>query len=598
MTFNPSMTANLFNVRDTRPHLVNVRGIQLQAGDTRELYRQKIARITLDSMVQFVGLLDAQGTVLDINQVALDGVGIKLSDVEAKPFWTTFWWQVRDEGATLRASIARAAQGEFVRWDAEICGRAGGTETIIIDASLSPVMDSTGKVVFITAEGRDITAQKAQEREIARHREELAREVAQRHRTEAALQSLNATLEQRVHDEVEDRTKAEEQLRQVQKMEAVGRLTGGIAHDFNNMLAVIMGSLNLLQRKLAHGDADVERLANAAIEGTRHAAALTNRLQAFSRQQSLAPERIDPNNLVTGMSDMLARTLGERVRVETVLGAEVGPVMADRAQLENALVNLCINARDAMPDGGTLTLATANAVIDAAEAKNYAIAAGEYVLITTKDAGVGMVPEVMARAFDPFFTTKDVGKGTGLGLSQVYGFVRQSGGHVKVESAPGRGTVVEIYLPRHHGEAIAASAAPAAQRTQVLRGTADEVVMVVEDEPRLRTVSVEALCELGYSVIEAASAHDALRMLGEGRTVSLLFTDVVMPEMSGRELADRARQRVPGLKVLLTTGYTRRAMPRNGALGPDTRLLTKPFSVDQLALRVRQTLDSGTQRTG
>ncbi|WP_218508570.1 ATP-binding protein [Variovorax sp. dw_308] len=1174
MTINPSMAANL----------VNVRGTQLQAGDTRELYRQKIARITLDSMVQFVGLLDAQGTVLEINQVALDGVGIKLSDVEGRPFWTTFWWQVRDEGATLRASIERAARGEFVRWDAEIYGRASGAETIIIDASLSPVMDDSGKVVFITAEGRDITEKKAQEREIARQRAELARldelktqffanishefrtpltlmlgpledamldhdepltdrqrervamaarngrrlqklvntlldfsrveagriqaayqpvdlaaltrdlassfrsacekadlvlgiraptlsqpvhvdpemwekivlnlvsnafkftleggitvdiaeddghavlrvsdtgtgipqaevprvfdrfhrvegargrthegtgiglalvkelvelhkgsvsvdsepgrgttfevripfgsthlpqdrvegartqastatraevfvsealrwlpedidamsdvaappaqhqdatgkrphvlladdnadmrdylrrllsphyeltctangedafgaarrqrpdliltdvmmprvdgfellrklradaglhtvpvvvlsarageeakveglrrgaddylvkpfsarellarvaanielsvtrlqgsrlmqeearslellnkvgtavaaelnldravqvvtdaataltgagfgaffynlldekgesymlyalsgvpreafskfpmprntavfaptfkgegivrsddilldprygrnqphfgmpqghlpvrsylaapvvsrsgevlgglffghpepgvftarherllvgigaqaaiaidnarlfqaaerEVAERRRAEAALQSLNATLEQRVLDEVDERAKAEEQLRQVQKMEAVGQLTGGIAHDFNNMLAVIMGSLNLLQRKLAKNDTDVERFVDAAIDGTRRAAALTNRLLAFSRQQSLAPEAVDVNGLVAGMSDMLTRTLGEPIRVETVLGAEVGHVMADRTQLENAVLNLCVNARDAMPDGGKLTLETSNVTIDDVDAREYAISAGAYVRIAATDSGLGMTPDVMARAFEPFFTTKGVGKGTGLGLSQVYGFVRQSGGHVKVESEPGRGTVVKIYLPRHVGEAMPAGA-PAALRTQVRRGTQAEIVMVVEDEQRLRTVSVEALCELGYTVIEAASAHDALRMLDEGRAISMLFTDVVMPEMSGRELAERARQRVPGLKVLFTTGYTRRAIPRNGVLGPGTRMLTKPFSVDELALKVRQVLDS------
>ncbi|MEJ8853485.1 ATP-binding protein [Variovorax robiniae] len=1174
MTINPSMAAHLVNVRDT----------QLQAGDTRELYRQKIARITLDSMVQFVGLLDAQGTVLEINQVALDGVGIKLSDVEGKPFWTTFWWQVRDEGATLRASIERAAQGEFVRWDAEIYGRASGTETIIIDASLSPVTDDTGKVVFITAEGRDITEKKAQEREIARQREELARldevktrffanishefrtpltlmlgpledalldgdeplsarqrerveiaarnglrlqklvntlldfsrveagriqaayqpvdlpaltrdlassfrsacekaglalaihapplsqlvhvdremwekivlnllsnafkftleggitvdmreaegqavlrvsdtgigisadelprifdrfhrvegaqgrthegtgiglalvkelvelhkgtvsvesepgrgtrfvvrvpfgsahlpqdrldaprtqastatraeafvsealrwlpedidatsgreapppvpdeaaathphilladdnadmrdylrrllsphyeltctangedayqaarrqrpdlvltdvmmpradgfellrmlrgdpelrtvpvvvlsarageeakveglrrgaddylvkpfsarellarvaanielsvtrlqgsrlmeeearslellnqvgtavaaelnleravqvvtdaataltgaafgaffynlldedggsytlyalsgapreafsrfpmprntavfaptfngegivrsddilldtrygknhphfgmpkghlpvrsylaapvvsrsgevlgglffghpepgiftarserllvgiaaqaaiaidnarlfqaaerEVAERRRAEAALQSLNATLEQRVLDEVDERTRAEEQLRQVQKMEAVGQLTGGIAHDFNNMLAVIMGSLNLLQRKLAKEETDVDRFVDAAIDGTRRAAALTNRLLAFSRQQSLAPEPVDTNALVTGMSDMLTRTLGEQVSVETVLGADVGTVMADRAQLENALLNLCVNARDAMPDGGTLSIETSRAVIDEADAKEYAIPAGEYVLIAATDTGIGMTPEVMARAFDPFFTTKGVGKGTGLGLSQVYGFVRQSGGHVKVYSEPRMGTVVRIYLPRHLGDAVPA-VAPVAQRAQAHRGTPGEVVMVVEDEQRLRNVSVEALGELGYTVIEAASPHDALRMMDEGRAISLLFTDMVMPEMSGRELAERARERAPGLKVLFTTGYTRNTTLRNGGLGADTRLLSKPFSVDELALKVRQALDS------
>ena len=262
------------------------------------------------------------------------------------------------------------------------------------------------------------------------------RELAERRRAEAALQTLNATLEQRVIEEVQERSKAEEQLRQMQKMEAVGQLTGGIAHDFNNMLAVIIGGLNLLQRKLAKGETDVGRFVEGAIDGAQRAAALTQRLLAFSRQQPLAPEPLSANRMVSDMSELLVRTLGETIAVQTVLAAGLWQIKADPGQLENAIINLSVNARDAMPNGGKLTIETSNAFVDDIFAREFAISPGQYVLIAVADSGAGMSPEVMAKAFDPFYTTKGVGKGTGLGLSQVYGFVRQSGGHVKIYSEP------------------------------------------------------------------------------------------------------------------------------------------------------------------
>jgi PAS domain S-box-containing protein len=415
------------------------------------------------------------------------------------------------------------------------------------------------------------------------------REVAERRRAEQALQVLNNTLEQRVHDEVYARSKVEEQLRQVQKMEAVGQLTGGIAHDFNNMLAVIMGGLNLLQRKLARGETDVERFVEGAIDGAQRAATLTQRLLAFSRQQPLSPEPLIINKLVAGMSELLDRTLGEQVKVETVLAAGLWQVKADPAQLENAILNLAVNARDAMPGGGRLTIETQNAFVDDAYAQEYAIEGGQYVLIAVADTGAGMEPEVIAKAFDPFFTTKGAGKGTGLGLSQVYGFVRQSGGHVKIYSEPGVGTSVKIYLPRLYGEAAATEQAK--RLATVHRGLRSEIILVVEDEERVRALSVEALRELGYGVIEASGPTQALRMLDEGQQVALLFTDVVMPDMSGRQLADRARGKRPNLKVLYTTGYTRNAIVHNGMLDPGTNLLTKPFSIEELAAKVRKMLD-------
>lgn len=327
----------------------------------------------------------------------------------------------------------------------------------------------------------------------------------------------------------------------------------------------------------------------AAIDGAQRAAGLTQRLLAFSRQQPLAPVTLDGNKMISGMADLLARTLGETISLETVLAAGLWRVRADPGQLENAVLNLCVNGRDAMPDGGKLTLETANSYVDEVAAKAYSIPSGQYVMIAVADNGVGMSADVIAKAFDPFFTTKGVGKGTGLGLSQVYGFVRQSGGHVKIYSEIGVGTTVKIYLPRHLGEA-----GPEFVRRVPMasyRGRTNEVILVVEDEDRVRGVSVEALRELGYTVVSAANPHEALKLLDGGLSVALLFTDVVMPSMSGRELAVQARDRIPGLKVLYTTGYTRNAIIHNGILDPGTNLLPKPFSIDELATKVREVLD-------
>ena len=415
-----------------------------------------------------------------------------------------------------------------------------------------------------------------------------SREIEERRRAEDALQALNATLEQRVRDEVAERTKTEEHLRQAQKMEAVGQLTGGIAHDFNNMLAVVIGGLNLVQRKLAKGETDIERFIDGAIDGAQRAAELTKRLLAFSRQQPLAPKRISPNRMVRDMSELLTRTLGETIQVETVLGAGLWQVEADPAQLESALLNLAVNARDAMPSGGRLTIETGNAHIDSRNAKEYALPEGQYVLIGVTDTGTGMTLDVIEKAFDPFYTTKGVGKGTGLGLSQVYGFVRQSGGHVKIYSEVGVGTTMKIYLPRSSAGAAEVAAAPA---STVHGGAATEVVMVVEDDDRVRTMAVAALRELGYSVLAMSSPRDALAAIRDGSIPDLLFTDVVMPEMSGRELVDQVKALQPYLKVLYTTGYTRNAIVHNGTLDRGTELLSKPYTIEELAAKVRAILD-------
>ena len=385
-------------------------------------------------------------------------------------------------------------------------------------------------------------------------------------------------------------SEAEDALRQSQKMDAVGQLTGGIAHDFNNMLAVIIGSLDLLERRADVADPRARTYLDAARDGARRAAQLTQRLLAFSRQQPLKPEPIDANALVSGMSTLLRHSLGERVRMETVLAGGLWRTHADPNQLENVVLNLAVNARDAMSDGGRLTIETQNAHLDARyAAENPGAQAGQYVMIAVTDTGAGMTAEVISKAFDPFFTTKGVGKGTGLGLSQVYGFVKQSGGHLKIYSEVGHGTSVKIYLPRLTDESGATfSSEP---RQPVVLGDRQEVVLVVEDEPNVRQFSAAALIELGYGVLEADGAAAALSLLDAHPEIALLFTDVVMPDLNGRKLADEALRRRPDLKVLYTTGYSQNAVVHNGVLDAGVELISKPFAMEELGAKVRDVLD-------
>ncbi|MGE4063039.1 MAG: ATP-binding protein [Rhodospirillaceae bacterium] len=399
----------------------------------------------------------------------------------------------------------------------------------------------------------------------------------------AELQARNASL----LEQIEAREKVEEALRQSQKMEAVGQLTGGIAHDFNNMLAVIIGALELLKRRSARGETNVGELADAALDGAQRAAALTQRLLAFSRQQALRPEPIDVNKLVAGLSELLRRTLGENIRIETVLGAGVWRTSVDPHQLENALLNLAVNSRDAMPNGGRLTIETANSHLDERYAQEAEVAPGQYVLVAVTDTGTGMRPEVAAKAFDPFFTTKGVGKGTGLGLSQVYGFVRQSGGHVKIYSEVGQGTIIKIYLPRFVGELSTPEAADEA----VIHKSDGTHVLVVEDEDSVRSFAVAALKELGYRVLAAPNAETGLALLRQHPEIEILFTDVVMPDTNGRQLAEEALKFLPGLKVLFTTGYTKNAVVHNGVLDHGVHLLSKPFTIEQLSVALRRALE-------
>ncbi|MER9539952.1 CHASE3 domain-containing protein [Mesorhizobium sp. M0586] len=391
-------------------------------------------------------------------------------------------------------------------------------------------------------------------------------------------------------NEIQTREKAESQIRQMQKMEAVGQLTGGIAHDFNNMLAVIISAMNLAQRKLTRGEHDIMKFIEAATDAATRAANLTSRLLAFSRQQPLAPQVVDANRLVAGMSDLLRRALGETIRIETVLAGGLWKTHADPSQLENAILNLAVNARDAMGEDGKMTIETANSHLDESYAATHAeVKDGQYVMIAVSDTGAGMPADVMERAFEPFFTTKPVDKGTGLGLSQVFGFVKQSGGHVKIYSEPGQGTTIRIYLPRFFGPEEAAISSERAGNPAV---PVTETILVVEDDPRVRASTADAMRELGYTVIHAASGQEALEKLGDNPGVALMFTDIVMPVMNGRKLAEEALARMPKLKVIFTTGFTRNAVVHNGVLDHDVHFLAKPFTIEQLAAKLRDVLDA------
>jgi PAS domain S-box-containing protein len=392
-----------------------------------------------------------------------------------------------------------------------------------------------------------------------------------------------------------ERRAADERAKQAQKMEAVGQLTGGVAHDFNNLLTIIIGNLETLQRSLGAAPLDADRLRRSvasAMSGARRAETLTQRLLAFSRQQPLEPKSLDIGRLVSGMTDMLRRTLGEQITVETILGGGVWRAHADPNQLELAIINLAVNARDAMPNGGRITLETANVHLD----ERYAIGQvevvpGQYVMLAITDSGRGMTPEVKAKAFDPFFTTKDVGHGTGLGLSQVYGFIKQSRGHVKIYSEVGEGTTIKLYLPRAHSTASLKD--EDAEVQSLPRGSGAEIVLVVEDDADVRNYTCDTLRELGYVVLEAENGRRGLALLEANPRAKVLFTDVGLPGgMNGRQLADEARRRRPDLKVLFTTGYARNAIVHDGRLDPGVELITKPFSQAALAAKLRDILDA------
>ncbi|MET1068165.1 MAG: PAS domain S-box protein [Pseudomonas prosekii] len=419
--------------------------------------------------------------------------------------------------------------------------------------------------------------------------------------TEEALRNLNETLEERVgartqqlaeanqrlQNEMVERERAEDALRHAQKMEAVGQLTGGIAHDFNNMLTGIIGSLDLMQRYIADGRAaEVGRFMEAAVSSANRAAALTHRLLAFSRRQSLDRKPLNANELIESLEDLLTRTKGDHIELHLKLAADVWPVSTDVSQLENALLNLVINARDAMPDGGRLLIETANVYLDGSDLLSLeSVKAGDYLMIAVSDNGTGMTPSVLAKAFDPFFTTKPIGQGTGLGLSMIYGFAQQSGGHASLDSVPDQGTCVRLYLPRLHlGTPQDVLLADSGAAPSAIEG---ETVVLVEDDPAVRMLVLNLLNELGYHAHEAEDARAALPLLESDLRVDLLVTDVGLPGMNGRQLAEIARQHRPDLKVLFMTGYAEKAAERQGFLDDGMDMVAKPFSIDVLANKIR-----------
>ena len=520
--------------------------LELRVEERTQAAKQAEARFRgiFDSTYQFVALLALDGVILEVNRAALTAGSAAESDMMGGVIWESPWFCRTPEAmAVLVAAIPAAAAGQFMRTDLKLL--LPDDQLRVYDFSLTPVNDEEGRVAFIVAEGHDVTE--------AKHLEEA--------------------------------------LRQSQKMEAVGQLTGGIAHDFNNMLAVVIGSLDLLGRRTGTGDARASRYIEAAKDGARRASTLTQRLLAFSRQQPLKPEPLDVNKLVGGMSDLIRGSMGGDIRLETVLAAGVWRIHADPNQLENAVLNLAVNARDAMLGGGRLTIETQNTHLDARYVSAHlGVPAGQYVLIAVTDTGAGMSEDIVAKAFDPFFTTKEVGKGTGLGLSQVYGFVKQSGGHVKIYSEPGQGTSLKIYLPRLTG--VETSAEQSESAREIPLGDLRDVVLVVEDEPAVRQFSVDALSELGYRVLEADGAAAALRLLDTYPEIALLFTDIIMPDVNGAKLATEACRRRPDLKVLFTTGYTRNAVVHNGVLDAGVELIGKPFTIEELAAKVREVLDA------
>ena len=532
---------------DTLRHLNESLEAQVVARTQEVQAKEARLRAIFETSFTYQGLMELDGTLRDANSTSLAGVDSKLENVFGKPFWETPWFTGTPGMPELvRTAIPAVAAGEVVRREINVNLPVGGWRWF--DFQMRPVRAANGAVIAIVPEAVDVT----------------------------------------------ERRLAENALRQAQKMEGIGQLTGGVAHDFNNLLTIIMGNLETLQRQLKSPAVNIENLArpvDSAMRGAQRAVTLTQRLLAFSRQQPLDPKPVDVSRLVVGMSDLLRRTLGEQIAVETVLAGGLWRVHIDSNQLEMAILNLAVNARDAMPDGGKLTIETSNAALDEGYATEQAeVVPGQYVMLAVSDNGIGMSRDTLTKAFEPFFTTKDVGHGTGLGLSQVYGFVKQSGGHVKIYSELGEGTTVKIYLPRFHSYDGVAVEEPA---VKVTRAQVDETILIVEDDEDVRAYTSGNLRELGYIVLEAHNGPAALDILEKRPEIKLLFTDVGLPGgMNGRQLADSARKLRRDLRVLFTTGYARNAIVHDGRLDPGVQLITKPFTYVELADKLRDVFDA------
>ncbi len=478
--------------------------------------------------------------------------------------------------AEIEAALLR--EGEW-RGDLRHVRRDG--TSLVVAAHRALRRDEAGRAAAVVESLADVTALRRAQAELERLNAELEGRV------EARTAELRRAVDA-LHAEARERAQAEESLRQAQKMEAVGQLTGGLAHDFNNLLTGISGSLERLQARLSQGRVnDLERYIVVAQGAAKRAAALTHRLLAFSRRQTLDPKPTSVNRLVAGMEELVRRTVGPAITVEVVAAGGLWATLIDPGQLENALLNLCINARDAMPDGGRLTIETGNKWLDQRAARERDLAPGQYVSLCISDTGLGMTPDVVARAFDPFFTTKPIGMGTGLGLSMVYGFAQQSGGQARIYSEPGQGAMVCLYLPRHHGGVESADELDDT-RNEAPHVGQGETVLVVDDEPAVRMLVAEVLEDLGCTAIEAEDGAAGLRVLRSDARIDLLITDVGLPGgLNGRQVADVARAARPGLRVLFITGYAENAVVGNGHLEPGMQVLTKPFAMETLANRVR-----------
>jgi PAS domain S-box-containing protein len=538
-----ALEAQMLALNESLEARVADRARQLAATASRLEETERRFQLLIDAVTDYaIFMLDPAGYVASWNPGAERIKGYTSGEIVGQHFSLFYTENDRQQGLPQRALATAEQAGKYEAEGSRV--RKDGS-TFIANVVINAIRDSSGNLLGFAKVTRDITQKKA----------------------------------------------VEEQLRQAQKMEAVGQLTGGIAHDFNNLLTVIMGNLEHLERVSPPAQQPTQRLIAAALRGASRAAILTDRLLVFSRRHPLAPEVLSVNKLVAGMSDLLRRTIGEAILVETVLAGGLWPTLADSNQLENALINLAVNARDAMPDGGKLTIETANSHLDDAYARMHdEVQPGQYVGIFITDTGIGMSAENVAQAFEPFFTTKDIGQGTGLGLSQVYGFIKQSGGHVKIYSEVGEGTTVKLYLPRHSG---AEDMVGGREETRELPRGHGETVLVVEDDPDVRDYTIEIVSELGYTVLSAGDGTTALRLLDSHREVSLLFTDVGLPGgMNGRQLAEQALRRHPRLKVLYTTGYARNAIVHQGRLDPGVEVVFKPFTYSDIATRLRQLMDN------
>ncbi len=550
----------------------NARLHALAAADNSELERAETA--LADSEQRYRTLFNSIDEGFCVIEF-FDGPHGPLSDyihIEANPAYEQHAGIANVVGQKLREMVPDEADG----W-AELYG---GVLRTGVPIRFERELVATGRHLELAA----FRIEPASRRQVA----VLFQDITARKRAEAAIQNLNETLELRIAEAIAERKQAEEALRQSQKMEAVGQLTGGIAHDFNNLLTGIIGSLELLETRLRQGrTSELPRYVSVAQGASKRAAALTHRLLAFSRRQTLDAKPTDVNRLVMGIEELIRRTVGPQITLEVVTAVGLWPTRIDASQLESSLLNLCINARDAMPDGGRITIETANKWLDERTAKERDLAPGQYLSICVTDNGTGMTPDVIARAFDPFFTTKPLGQGTGLGLSMVYGFVRQSGGQVRIYSEVGSGTTMCLYLPRHYGDSAETDAG--ASTAVGARTRSGKTILVVDDEPSVRMLVTEVLEEHGYSGIEASDGPSGLRILESDARIDLLITDVGLPGgLNGRQLADAARVTRPDLKVLFITGYAENAIIGNGQLAPGMRVLTKPFVMTTLAERIAE----------